>query len=247
MPSSAVVVGGGSDLATSVLIRLASFGLRTVVLGGPRLPSLERARGRLREAGISTIELVEFDITNVSDHRRFLDRAVAVVGELDLVVMAAGTLANERFEEQGGREISELLAATFSGPAAFIAEASSRLRAQNRGRLLVFTSVAGVRVRTGNLAYGAAKAGLDGFCQGVQDSLVRSGAQLIIVRPGFVHTKMTEGRRPAPFAVDADAVAVLVVDGISRGRTVVWAPRSLRVIFAMLLVLPRSLWRRIDR
>ncbi len=74
--------------------------------------------------------------------------------------------------------------------------AANRLREQGHGTLVVLSSVAGERVRAENLVYGATKAGLDGFAQGLGDALQGTGARVMVVRPGFVHTRMTEGREP---------------------------------------------------
>ena len=63
---------------------------------------------------------------------------------------------------------------------------------------MVLSSVAGERVRKANYVYGSSKAGIDGFAQGLGDALAGSGASVLIVRPGWVHSKMTEGMEPAP-------------------------------------------------
>ena len=75
----------------------------------------------------------------------------------------------------------------------------------------MLSSVAGERVRKANFVYGSTKAGLDGFAQGLGDALEGSGAKVLVVRPGFVDTKMTAGLPPAPMATTADDVADAVV------------------------------------
>ena len=119
------------------------------------------------------------------------------------------------------------------------------LRTQGHGRMVVLSSVAGVRVRRANYVYGASKAGLDGFAQGMAESLRGSGASLMIVRPGWVATRMTEGLEPAPFATTPEAVAADVVAGMERSTPVVWSPRPLRLVFAVMRLLPAALWRRL--
>ena len=101
------------------------------------------------------------------------------------------------------------------------------------------------RPRRANFVYGSSKAGLDAFCQGLGDSLVGSGARVVVVRPGFVRTKMTAGRAPAPFATTPDAVADAVVRGLEKGAETIWAPPALRYVFAGMRHLPRPLWRRV--
>jgi decaprenylphospho-beta-D-erythro-pentofuranosid-2-ulose 2-reductase len=100
-------------------------------------------------------------------------------------------------------------------------------------------------VRRANFVYGATKAGLDGFAQGLGDSLVGSGARVLVVRPGFVHSSMTKGLPAVPFATTPDRVAAITVRGLRAGRRTVWAPGVLRYVFMVLRHLPGPVWRRL--
>ena len=123
--------------------------------------------------------------------------------------------------------------------------AARRLRAQGHGTLVVLSSVAAERARRANFVYGSSKAGLDAFCQGLGDSLVGTGVRVVVVRPGFVHTKMTAGHKPAPLSTTPDAVADVVVRGLEKGAETIWAPPPLRFVMSGMRHLPRPLWRRI--
>ena len=116
---------------------------------------------------------------------------------------------------------------------------------QGHGRILVLSSVAGYRVRRSNFVYGAAKAGLDGFAKGLGEAVRGTGVSVHVVRPGFVRTKMTEGRPAAPFAVGPDRVAEDVVRGLERGQAVIWSPGVLRAVFGVLGLLPDAIWRKL--
>jgi decaprenylphospho-beta-D-erythro-pentofuranosid-2-ulose 2-reductase len=108
----------------------------------------------------------------------------------------------------------------------------------------VLSSVAGERVRRANFIYGSSKAGLDGFAQGLGDALAGSGARVLIVRPGFVRTKLTEGRPAAPMSTTPEAVAAATAKALAEGREVIWVPATLRPLFAAFRHLPRAAWRR---
>jgi decaprenylphospho-beta-D-erythro-pentofuranosid-2-ulose 2-reductase len=109
---------------------------------------------------------------------------------------------------------------------------------------VVLSSVAGERARRANFVYGASKAGLDAFFQGLADSLVGTGVQVLVVRPGFVHTQMTAGRPAAPFATTPERVAADIVRGIGRGSVTVWSPGVLRPVMSAVRHLPRPVFRR---
>jgi short-subunit dehydrogenase len=124
---------------------------------------------------------------------------------------------------------------------------ATRMRDAGHGRLVVFSSVAGVRVRRANYVYGSAKAGLDGFASGLADALHGSGVSLLIVRPGFVIGRMTEGMDPAPLSSTPAQVADATVRALAAGRRSVWVPWALRPLFAGMKLLPQSVWRRLPR
>ena len=89
---------------------------------------------------------------------------------------------------------------------------------------MLLSSVAGERVRKANFVYGSSKAGADGFFQGLGDRLAGTGVHVMIVRPGFVRTKMTAGMKDAPLSTTPDAVAAAVVAASRANREIVWVP-----------------------
>jgi decaprenylphospho-beta-D-erythro-pentofuranosid-2-ulose 2-reductase len=130
-------------------------------------------------------------------------------------------------------------------PSAALAEVAARLQHQGHGKIVVLSSVAGFRVRRSNFVYGSTKAGLDGFALGLSEAVRGTGTSVHVVRPGFVHTKMTAGRPAAPFAVGPERVARDVVRGLERGDTVIWSPGALRYVFSIFRLLPQAIWRRL--
>ena len=72
-----------------------------------------------------------------------------------------------------------------------------------------------------------------------------TGVHVLVVRPGFVHTKMTEGRDAAPLSVGAEDVAAAIVDGVARRRNLIWVPRAMRPVMSGLRHVPRPLFRKL--
>ena len=137
-----------------------------------------------------------------------------------------------------------LVTVNYTGAVSSGLAVAARFRQQGHGRLVVLSSVAGERVRKANFVYGSSKAGLDGFAQGLGDALAGSGAQVLVVRPGFVHSQMTAGMKAAPFATTPSAVAEATVRALRRGRRTVWVPATLRPVFSVFRHLPGAVWRR---
>jgi short-subunit dehydrogenase len=190
---------------------------------------------------------VEFDADDLGSHGEVLGRIVADHDPVEVVVTAFGILGDQDRAEHDAAHAVSIVHTDYTAHVSVLTHLAALLRAQGHGRLVVFSSVAGVRVRRANYVYGSAKAGLDGFASGLADALHGSGVNLLLVRPGFVVGRMTRGMAPAPLSSTPDQVADATTKALSRGRHTVWVPGALRPLFAVLRLLPRALGRRMPR
>ncbi len=243
---SVLVLGGGSDIAACTVRKLVADRCRTVVLAGRHLSRMEAVADDLRASGASTVDVVYFDALDPASHEKLVGDVFERHGDIDVVLLAFGVLGDQQRFDDHPAEAAEAVATNFAGGVSSGLAVASGLRRQGHGVLVVITSVAGERARKDNFVYGSSKAGLDAFAQGLGDSLVGSGARVMVVRPGFVHTKMTEGLEAAPFSTTADSVADVIVEGLRRNREIVWAPSALRYVFSAFRHLPRPLWRKVS-
>jgi decaprenylphospho-beta-D-erythro-pentofuranosid-2-ulose 2-reductase len=174
-----------------------------------------------------------------------LAAAEAVLGGLDTVVVTGAMFVGQETLEADPALARRLLTVDFAHTVVFCEEARRRLLAHGGGTLCVFSSVAGERGRKPVILYGAAKAGLTRYLEGIDHKFHARGLRVVCVKPGFVRTGMTEGLRPPPFAGDPDAVATQVRRAIDRGTPVVYAPGIWSLIMLMIRMLPRFVMRRI--
>ncbi len=244
-PQSLLVLGGTSDIAQAITRRFVQRRCRTVVLAAREPAALAGFVTELRALGATTVEVVEFDATRTSEHERLLGGVFERFGDLDAVLLAFGVLGDQAAFDQDPQGAVEAAMTNYVGAVSGGLVVADRFRRQGHGLLIVLSSVAGERVRKANFVYGSTKAGLDAFAQGLGDSLVGTGAKVLVVRPGFVESKMTAGMEKAPLATTPDAVADAVVKAVRHGREVVYVPASLRMVFMGFRHLPRSLWRRL--
>ena len=243
---SVLVLGGTSEIGLAIARNLARPRAATVVLAGRDQAGLEKAAVALRADGAGRVETVAFDAADTDTHEAVLAEAVRRAGaDLDVVVVAFGLLGDQEADETGGPGAVRVATTNYVGAVSAGLVAARVLKEQGHGALVALSSVAGERVRRANFIYGSSKAGMDGFFQGLSDSLVGTGARVLIVRPGFVRTRMTAGMAEAPLATTADAVAEATVAALRSGKAVVWVPAPLRAVFAVFRHLPRPLWRRI--
>ena len=233
---SVLVLGGTSEIGLATARALVSRRARTVVLAA-RDPSRADADS-LRAAGADRVEAVPFDATDTDSHAGFVADVFARFGDIDLALVAFGVLGGED-------DPVSVLSVNTLGAASVMSAVAERMTAQGHGTIVLLSSVAGERVRKSNFMYGASKAGADGFAQGLGDSLAGTGVGVMVVRPGFVKTKMTAGLDPVPFSTTPDAVAGEIVRGLARGSHTVWAPPVLRVVMSVLRHVPRPVFRRL--
>lgn len=243
-PQSIVVLGGTSDIAGAVVERLCARRCRTVVLAARDVERLHFSATRAKEAGADQAVEVVFDAREVASAPTTVDRCFEAAGEVDVVLIAVGVLSGRQNERHAAHS-AEVAAVTYAWPVAAATRAAELLVEQGFGRVVFISSVAGVRVRRANFVYGSAKAGLDAFALGLAEVVRGSGVTVQVVRPGFVRTKMTAGMPVAPLATTPEVVADAVVSGLSTSEQIVWVPRALRPLFAVLTRVPETIWKRL--
>ena len=240
-----LVLGGGSEIGLATARRLVDDRATTVILAGRNAEAMAEGAEALRRAGARTVEVTAFDALDRDSHAAFVERCWAEYGDIDLVLVAFGVLGDQDVAEHDADAALAIIDANFTGAVSVLIPLIDRMRTQGHGSIAVLSSVAGERARRSNFVYGASKAGLDAFCQGMGDALVGTGVRMMIVRPGFVHSKMTEGLDPAPLSTTPEAVADAIVEGLAKGREIVWVPAALRGVMSGLRHVPRPVFRRL--
>ena len=243
MTRRVLVVGGTSEIGLAIVRRLAADGPVAAYLLGRDGGRLREAAAGLGDAGVEGVETGVVDAGDLEAHAGAVGRAFARAGGFDVVVLAVGMLGHGQGLDADPDDLTAGMAVNFLGAGSLLIHCLRALRDRGRGTLIVLSSVAAERPRRSNAVYGAAKAGLDALAQGLADGARGSGARVLVVRPGFVATRMTAGLKRPPMATTAQAVAEATVRGLEgRGHTV-WVPGRLRFVFALLRHLPRPVFR----
>jgi decaprenylphospho-beta-D-erythro-pentofuranosid-2-ulose 2-reductase len=242
-PQSVLLLGGTSDIALAAAERWAARpGLR-VVVAARRSDARDAAVRRLTDLG-ADVSALDFDARDTESHEAVVKAAAAEV-DIDVAVIAFGVLGDAEAAWQDVTRAVELAEVNYVGAVSCGVALAQQLRAQGHGTIVALSSVAGERVRRSNFVYGSSKAGFDGFFLGLGDAVRPDGVKVVVVRPGFVRTRMTRGLSDAPMAVDAGDVADAIVDAVARGRDLVWVPPALRYVMSGLRHLPRPIFRRL--
>jgi decaprenylphospho-beta-D-erythro-pentofuranosid-2-ulose 2-reductase len=243
-PQTIVLFGGTSDIGLAIVRQLLNPTTRTVVLACRDIDRGERAAAGLRHDSLA-VDVVHFDATAPDTHSN-LARAVSMkYGDIDIAIMAFALLGDGAITSVDQAAAVEIAQVNFTGVVSATIAIANQMRQQGHGSIVMLSSVAGERVRRANPVYGGTKAGIDGFAQGLGDTLAEDGVHMLIVRPGFVVSKMTTGLKAAPFSTTPEKVADATVNGLRGKRRIVWVPGVLRYVFVVLRHLPGPLWRRL--
>jgi short-subunit dehydrogenase len=240
-----VIFGGRSEIGVELAVRLAPGA--TVVLAARGADQLCEPVAELDAAGAAAVHTVEFDADDLDSHGRVVASITARHGRIDTAVLAFGILGDQTRAEADAAHAVAIVHTDYVAQVSLLTHLAAEMRAARSGRLVVFSSVAGVRVRRANYVYGSAKAGLDGFANGLADALHGTGVRVLIARPGFVIGRMTEGMKPAPMSSTPEQVAAATARALTKGRRTVWIPWGLRPVFFGLRLLPQFVWRRMPR
>lgn len=240
-----VIFGGRSEIGVELATRLAPGA--TVVLAARRADQLGEQVAAVRAAGARAVHTLEFDADDLASHGPLVEELIAGYGPIGTAVLAFGILGEQSRAETDPAHAVAVVHTDYVAQISLLTVLANAMRAAGHGRLVVFSSVAGIRVRRANYVYGSAKAGLDGFASGLADALHGSGVQLLIVRPGFVIGRMTEGMDPAPLSSTPAQVAEATARALAAGRRTVWVPWALRPMFFGMKLLPQWAWRRMPR
>ncbi|HZD04296.1 MAG TPA: SDR family NAD(P)-dependent oxidoreductase [Longimicrobiales bacterium] len=235
--------GIGRALAASYLRR----GWRVGLVG--RDPGkLERVAGELRvrepEGMVATVACDVRDAGRVPGAFQDVLRAL---GQMDLLVYCAGVMPpyGEDLDDRLAG-IAPIFEVNVQGAIRFLELAADYFEAAGEGRLAAIGSMAGVRGRRGHPVYGASKAALHQYLEGLRHRLHRSGVGVTTVEPGWVRTRMLDaGKARSRAAVDAERAAEIIARGLDRGRDVLFVPRWWALVAAVLRLMPRPLFKRL--
>lgn len=243
-PQTIILLGGTSDIGLAIVRQLLSPTTRTVVLACRDIDNGERAAAGLRHDAL-VVDVVAFEATNTESHVELVRTLSHKHGDIDVAIVAFALLGDGSVTSVDPAVAAQLAQVNFTGVVSSTIAVANQMRQQGHGSIVMLSSVAGERVRRANPVYGGTKAGIDGFAQGLGDALADDGVHMLIVRPGFVVSRMTAGLKAAPFATTPEKVADATVNALRSKRRMVWVPGTLRWVFSVLRHMPGPVWRRL--
>jgi short-subunit dehydrogenase len=165
-------------------------------------------------------------------------------GALDGVVLCYAILTSQEQASADPTLARQVIEVNFTSPVILLNAAAAYMAPRQRGYLCVLSSVAGDRGRPSNYLYGASKAALTAYLDGLRARLHSAGVDVITVKPGPVDTAMTWGRERLVLAASPERVAAAACRAIRRHRGTIYTPWFWRPIMALVRAIPEPIFKR---
>lgn len=240
-----LVVGATSAIAEATARLLAQRG-DALFLTARRADALAAIAADLQVRGAAKVGTAVLDANDLGSHERVLDEAEGLMGGLDTVLVAHGTLSNQKECERSAVLTAREIGNNGVSVVTLLTIIANRFEQQRAGTIVVISSVAGDRGRQSNYVYGSAKALVTAFLSGLRQRLHKSGVVVITIQPGFVDTPMTAGFRKGFLWAKPQQVALGIVRAIDRPASVVYLPGFWRLIMLIIRSIPEGIFRRLS-
>ena len=240
-----VLLGGTSEIGLAIVSEFLKKGPAKVTLAAREdSPRIEAAREEITAAGASEVKVVPFDATNFASHQEAVDEALAD-GDVDVAIVAFGSLGDQEQLWQDQQAAVASAETNFTAPVSVGVLLGQKFKEQGHGSIVALSSVAGQRVRRSNFVYGAAKAGMDAFYLNLGEALREHGVNVLVVRPGQVRTKMTEGMSEAPLTVNREDVAKATVQAVLDKRGAIFVHPLFEYVSLAFKFIPQAIFRKL--
>lgn len=245
VPQSILLLGGTSEIGLSIVEEYLAKGTQRVVLAAlPNDPLREQSVAQVKAAGATSVEVVDFDATDVEGHQKTIDAAFAG-GDIDVAIVAFALDFDAEELWQNQRKAVLLAQVNYTGAVSVGVLLGQKIKEQGHGQIIAMSSVAGLRPRRSNFVYGSSKAGFDGFYLNLGQALEPFGGSVLVVRPGMVRTKFSAHVKEAPLTIDKDVIGKIAVDAAIKGKSLVFAPAPWGFVSFGLKNIPQPIFKKL--
>jgi short-subunit dehydrogenase len=240
-----VIIGATSSIAHQTALLFARDGA-SLVLAGRNQSRLDACAHDLQSRGAKHVATLIMDTTNSADGDILLQKSLTILGEIDLLYIAHGSLTDQDRANTDTKYALEEFTVNLNSAVGYALTFALYFERRKCGSIAVLSSVAGERGRGSNYIYGAAKGGLSIFLQGLRNRLAKSGVNVLTIKPGFVDTPMTATLPKNPLFAKPEVVAKGIYSAIKSGKDVVYLPWFWRWIMLVVRMIPEKIFKKMS-
>jgi hypothetical protein len=239
-----LIVGATSAIAEATARRFAQRG-DALFLAARSVERLRAIADDLRVRSAAPVETAAFDASDFASHAALVDQAEAALGGLDLVLIAHGTLPDQKTCEASFDQALRELQVNALSVMSLLTAVANRFEQQGRGAIAVISSVAGDRGRQSNYVYGSAKAAVTAFLGGLRNRLQPAGVHVLTIKPGFVDTPMTRDFPKGALWASPAEIARGIEKAIDQRKDVVYLPWFWRPVMRLIREIPEPIFKKL--
>ena len=195
--------------------------------------------------GATSVECAAFDATDFTSHGPLIAQALETLGHFDIVLVAHGSLPDQALCESDFDAALEAFNVNALSVISLLNYVTKPMQTRRDGCIAVVTSVAGDRGRQSNFIYGAAKAMVSTYLQGLRGRLFPDNVAVVDIKPGFVDTPMTAHLPKGALWAQPEQIAQRIVKGVERRSSTVYAPGFWRLIMFVVCSVPEVIFKRL--
>lgn len=245
-PKRYLVLGATSGIAEATCRIWAQEGAN-LFLVGRSAEKLNAVATDLRVRGAAYVDTAVTDLDDITQHAALMAHAITSLGGLDVAYLAFGILGDQPQAEVDANHAGQILHTNLTAPVSMLTWLANYCVKQGRGTLAVLSSVAGDRGRKSNYVYGASKAGLSAFVDGLRNRVDREGVAVLTIKPGPVKTAMTAGMKGNEKFADPNKVAKTIANAIAKDKGgVLYVPGVWWPIMTVIKAIPDSVFKKLN-
>ena len=240
-----VIFGGTSAIAQSVARLYAARGdkIFLVARNQVRLTSIKKD---LTVQGASACHYATQDLADTSQHESLIQTIVDEIGNIDVALIAHGTLPDQESIQDDFNESLAALQINGISVISLMTQLANHMGSNKQGTIAVISSVAGDRGRQSNYVYGTAKAMVSTFAQGLRNRMEKQGVHVLTIKPGFVDTPMTAEFDKGALWAQPEQVANEIVKAVDKKKNVLYTPFFWRWIMLIITNIPEFIFKKLS-
>ncbi|OGT26524.1 MAG: hypothetical protein A3I77_06680 [Gammaproteobacteria bacterium RIFCSPLOWO2_02_FULL_42_14] len=239
-----IIAGALSGIAKAFAYEVAAKGDQLILLGRDS-EKLIAMQSDLKIRFQVTVNYLLFDAVAFDTHREIATAAVALAQSPISAMIAFGWMPASLAISHTLEEVVKTIEINFTGSASILYALLPHFQKQQSGGIVVLGSVAGDSGRPKNFDYGAAKAGLSTFCEGLRMALQPHHVSVTLMKLGYIDTPMTYGRISKKIAASPVAAAKACLRAVEKNRGVYYFPGAWRLVMWIVRCMPNFVLRRI--
>lgn len=243
----AIIVGASSGIGAALAHKLAREGYSLALLARreDKLNALCAAINQ--ELGQNIAQAYAHDASRFDQIAPTFQKAIADLGQLDLLVYTSATMPNVDIAEYNFEKDRQMMEVNLLGAMAWFDQAATLFDTIGSGQIVGISSIAGERGRVGNPPYHASKAGMNTFLESLRNRLARKGVHVLTVKPGYVNTELLQAAGGANFwVITPEQAAGDIWKAIRKRKQVIFTPARWRLVGLVVQHIPSAIFRRLS-